>query len=61
MGLRLSFGFGPLRYSKSLRKRRRSRGRYFYGYRADGGRCPHRHQSMAAAEECTRKARGIRK
>lgn len=69
MGLRLSFGFGPLRVSLPLTRRRRSRrrttiSRYptaktFHGVAplADGSvfRCHHEHRTEQAAVECAAK------
>ena len=54
MGLRLSFGFGPLRASVPLTSRRRKRKRYYYG-KAPGWRCSHHHQTLEVAEACARR------
>jgi hypothetical protein len=67
MGLRLSFGFGPLRASVPLTgKKRKRRGKTFHGIiRNAKGRvvwkCEHNHQTMTAAETCSaRHAKSLR-
>ena len=58
MGLRLSFGFGPLRFSAPLvkKKRRKSRRQVFHGWvQLPSGRkvkCEHNHTTMSAAQAC---------
>lgn len=34
--------------------KRRAASQYWYGYRPDGSRCPHRHRRPETALECTR-------